>query len=139
MPPANITVAKSPMRRDTVLIYGNGYAVIRFKADNPGIILFHCHIEWHVEAGLTATFVEAPKELQGLNLVIPESHKDACRKQGISMSGNAAGHGDSRSDRGWLDLSGANTEPPLQNWGALVNPPPGKRRAGKKEALLLGK
>src|SRR5579862_2375717 len=58
----------TPMRRDVVLVYGSGYAVIRFVADNPGITLFHCHIEWHVEAGLTATFIEAPDMLQAMNL-----------------------------------------------------------------------
>lgn len=35
-----------PMRRDTVLVQPNGYAVLRFRSDNPGIWLFHCHIEW---------------------------------------------------------------------------------------------
>jgi iron transport multicopper oxidase len=86
--------------------------VIRFKADNPGITLFHCHIEWHVEAGLSMTFIEAPTQLQALNLNIPDSHTRACQKQGIKTKGNAAGN-----SKNWLDLTGANTEPPLQNWG----------------------
>jgi iron transport multicopper oxidase len=42
----NVTFPKIPMRRDTLLVRPNGYFVIRFKADNPGIWLFHCHIEW---------------------------------------------------------------------------------------------
>lgn len=101
-----------PMRRDTLLIYGNGNTVFRFKVDNPGVTLFHCHIEWHVEAGLTLTFIEAPTQLQALNLQIPDNHRDSCQKLGIPMSGNAAGN-----DRNWLDLTGANTEPPLEDWG----------------------
>jgi iron transport multicopper oxidase len=125
------------MRRDTVLIYGSGYAVIRFKVDNPGVTLFHCHIEWHVEAGLTATIIEALTQLQGLNLVIPQNHKDVWKKQGISMQGNAAGHGDVRGERGWLDLSGANVEPPLQNWGALVNPPSTRRALRRTTPLMM--
>ncbi|RDL33905.1 Multicopper oxidase [Venustampulla echinocandica] len=108
----------APMRRDTILIYGGGAAILRFKVDNPGISLFHCHIEWHVEAGLTATFIEAPTQLQQLGLVIPRNHKETCYKLGIPMSGNAAGNTDD-----WTDLRGANTEPPLQNWGALVMRP----------------
>ncbi|KAE9369132.1 multicopper oxidase [Stipitochalara longipes BDJ] len=111
----------APMRRDTVLIYGNGYAVIRFKVDNPGITLFHCHIEWHVEAGLTLVFVEAPTELQKLKLVIPQNHKDACQKLNIPMSGNAMGR--QGSEKAWLDLSGEPTLPALDDWGALVQPP----------------
>jgi iron transport multicopper oxidase len=101
-----------PMRRDVVMVYGGGYAVIRFVADNPGITLFHCHIEWHVEAGLTATFIEAPDKLQAMNLTLPASHSAVCATQGISMTGNAAGNSNN-----WLDLTGANTQPPLNAWG----------------------
>jgi iron transport multicopper oxidase len=36
----------TPMRRDTVLVRPNGNIVLRFKADNPGVWFFHCHIEW---------------------------------------------------------------------------------------------
>jgi len=111
----------APMRRDTVLIYGNGYAVIRFKVDNPGITLFHCHIEWHVEAGLTLVFIEAPTELQKLKIVLPQSHKDACQKQGIPIIGNAMGR--SGSNGRWLDLSGSPTLPDVDDWGALVKAP----------------
>jgi iron transport multicopper oxidase len=37
-----------PMSRDTVTIRPGGNLRIRFVADNPGIWLFHCHIEWCV-------------------------------------------------------------------------------------------
>lgn len=40
------------MKRDTVNIPGYGYALIRIVADNPGVWPFHCHIGWHMEAGL---------------------------------------------------------------------------------------
>jgi iron transport multicopper oxidase len=39
----------TPMRRDVILVRPAGYVVIRFVADNPGIWLFHCHIEWLVD------------------------------------------------------------------------------------------
>ncbi|SJM85923.1 uncharacterized protein ZBIST_2554 [Zygosaccharomyces bailii] len=38
--------------RDTVNIPGFGWGVIRFVVDNPGVWPFHCHIGWHMEAGL---------------------------------------------------------------------------------------
>ena len=66
-PPLPVSTAAPPgvpMRRDVLLIYGNGNAVIRFKVDNPGITLFHCHIEWHVQSGLSVTFIESPISLQ---------------------------------------------------------------------------
>jgi iron transport multicopper oxidase len=109
------------MRRDTLLIYGNGYAVIRFKVNDPGITLFHCHIEWHVEAGLTLVFIEAPTELQKMKLVLPQSHKDACQKQGIPITGNAMGR--QGTTQNWLDLSGTTMLPAVDDWGALVQPP----------------
>lgn len=37
-----------PMRRDVVLAPPNGNVVLRFRADNAGIWLFHCHLEWHL-------------------------------------------------------------------------------------------
>ncbi|KAJ9592217.1 hypothetical protein L9F63_001218, partial [Diploptera punctata] len=37
---------------DTVAVPNQGYAIIRFKADNPGFWLFHCHIQFHHETGM---------------------------------------------------------------------------------------
>ena len=55
--PKNATFNPYPMRRDTFLLYPESHIVLRFRSDNPGIWLFHCHIEWHVDAGLIATMV----------------------------------------------------------------------------------
>ncbi|KAK2810641.1 hypothetical protein FQN49_008520, partial [Arthroderma sp. PD_2] len=38
--------------RDTVHIPARGHAVLRFRADNPGVWLFHCHILWHLASGM---------------------------------------------------------------------------------------
>lgn len=40
------------MLRDTVYIPRRGHAVLRFRADNPGVWLFHCHILWHLGSGM---------------------------------------------------------------------------------------
>ena len=100
------------MRRDTVMLQANGYVVLRFIADNPGVSLFHCHIEWHVESGLTATFIEAPTQLQAMKPYIPVSHRDVCSAQGISMKGNAAGN-----TADYTNLNGSITEPSPNPWG----------------------
>ncbi|XP_049881247.1 uncharacterized protein LOC126377517 isoform X2 [Pectinophora gossypiella] len=42
--------------KDTVTVPDGGYTIIRFKADNPGYWLFHCHIEFHVEVGMALVF-----------------------------------------------------------------------------------
>ncbi|KAI9048154.1 hypothetical protein LZ554_007949 [Drepanopeziza brunnea f. sp. 'monogermtubi'] len=116
--PINIP-AGAPMRRDTVQVMSDGSATIRFVADNPGITLFHCHIEWHVEAGLTATFIEAPAELQARKLYLPVSHRSVCDAQRIPRKGNAAGN-----STNYLDLIGANVVADTAMWGALVVKPP---------------
>lgn len=38
--------------RDTVQIPSRGYAVLRFRADNPGVWLLHCHVAWHAATGM---------------------------------------------------------------------------------------
>ena len=35
------------LQRTTVLVPADGYVVIRFKADNPGLWLLHCHTLSH--------------------------------------------------------------------------------------------
>lgn len=86
--------------------------VVRFKTGNPGIWLFHCHIEWHIEAGLVMTFIEDPIQLQTLNLTIPQNMYDACNAQKMPYSGNAGGN-----SVNWFDLSKAPTKPPASPWG----------------------
>lgn len=79
-----------PPRRDTVAVMGNSYAVLRFEANNPGVYLFHCHIEWHVEMGLTATVIEAPEKLR--HYPIPKEHIENCKVQHLPYEGNAGGN-----------------------------------------------
>ena len=48
----------NPPRRDVVLLPANGFIVIAFKADNPGVWLMHCHIAWHASGGLGLQILE---------------------------------------------------------------------------------
>eukprot|EP00475_Leptophrys_vorax_P021128 TRINITY_DN28873_c0_g1_i1.p1 TRINITY_DN28873_c0_g1~~TRINITY_DN28873_c0_g1_i1.p1 ORF type:complete len:795 (-),score=140.61 TRINITY_DN28873_c0_g1_i1:118-2478(-) len=45
-------VATARVVADTITPPPHGFVVFRFKADNPGPWLFHCHMEYHVAAGL---------------------------------------------------------------------------------------
>ncbi|KUL92456.1 hypothetical protein ZTR_02283 [Talaromyces verruculosus] len=92
-------VSATPVIRDTIMVENNGHAVIRFRADNPGVWLLHCHVEWHVEAGFVATVIEAPDQLQ--DLYRPADHLRICDAYGSPTSGNAAG-------KQGTDLQGAN-------------------------------
>ncbi|KAJ2157065.1 ferroxidase fet3 [Coemansia sp. RSA 552] len=81
----------SPIRRDTLVIPAFSYIKIRFRADNPGVWLFHCHMDTHFASGLAVTFIEAPYELQRQQRV-PDGMQDMCRALGRKASGNAAGN-----------------------------------------------
>lgn len=97
----------TPMRRDTILVRPQGNIVLRFRSDNPGVWLFHCHIEWHVASGLIATIIEAPLEIQTqLSGKIPQDHIQACKAGNVRMQGNAAGN-----TLNLLDLSGEASAP----------------------------
>ncbi|KAF4122242.1 iron transport multicopper oxidase [Geosmithia morbida] len=99
-----VSISRAPVRRDTVYVEPNGNIVLRFRSDNPGIWLFHCHIEWHMDQGLVATFVEAPEMLQKLD--IPKAHFDICHAAGVPTVGNAAGN-----TKDVFDMSGQNKPP----------------------------
>jgi FtsP/CotA-like multicopper oxidase with cupredoxin domain len=42
--------------RDSVLVPGNHTVTVEFDANNPGLWYLHCHILWHLAAGM-ATLV----------------------------------------------------------------------------------
>lgn len=75
--------------------------------------MLHCHIEWHVEAGLMATLIEAPETFSNSLKAPPKDHYDVCAAYPEPSKGNAAGkHG--------LDLGGANTVVGVGNHGYVV-------------------
>lgn len=59
-------------RKDTINVPLGGYVIWRFKADNPGFWILHCHTEYHAAAGMGIVFQvgevdemsEAPKRMQ---------------------------------------------------------------------------
>ncbi|KAL6626396.1 hypothetical protein ACP70R_030122 [Stipagrostis hirtigluma subsp. patula] len=49
---------KDPIMKNTVALHPLGWTAVRFRADNPGVWLFHCHIEAHVYMGMGVVFEE---------------------------------------------------------------------------------
>ncbi|KAJ8973623.1 hypothetical protein NQ317_015324 [Molorchus minor] len=45
-----------PPGKDTIAVPNNGYVVLRFRADNPGFWLFHCHFLFHIAIGMNLIF-----------------------------------------------------------------------------------
>ncbi|KAK4160889.1 Cupredoxin [Cladorrhinum sp. PSN259] len=74
---------KNPMRRDTHILrpgdrsIGPGYVVIDFVTDNPGVWPLHCHLAWHVSAGLYVNILERPDDIAKMK--IPNSLDRTCR------------------------------------------------------------
>lgn len=58
---SDVTNYVNPPRRDVVPING-GNTTFRFFSDNPGAWFLHCHIDWHLEAGLAIVFAESPAD-----------------------------------------------------------------------------
>ena len=94
----------NPPRRDVVLLPTDGYAVIAFRADNPGPWLAHCHIASHAGGGLALQIMERQRDA----LAIWPNHE---RSQAIQMVQN----GCNEWNKFWGDCS---------NWWV----PPGKPR-----------
>lgn len=46
----------NPPQKDTIVVASYGWILLRFINDNPGLWAFHCHIAWHLEAGLMMQF-----------------------------------------------------------------------------------
>ncbi|XP_012944262.1 laccase-1 [Aplysia californica] len=57
----NRTTSRAPLK-DTVTVPDGGYTIIRFRADNPGVWFFHCHIEFHSEIGMGLLFQVGTKD-----------------------------------------------------------------------------
>ncbi|WVF67610.1 hypothetical protein IAT40_002368 [Kwoniella sp. CBS 6097] len=67
---------ENPLRRDTIFIPANTYAILRIKMDNPGVWAVHCHIGWHLAIGKLATIIVRPDDIR--NFDQPEDWKGLC-------------------------------------------------------------
>lgn len=74
----SITNSNNPQRRDVQLLPPNGHIVWQITADNPGVWPFHCHIAWHVSAGLYANILERPADIKK-TVQIPLVMAQTCR------------------------------------------------------------
>lgn len=45
-----------PLIKDTIAVPTQGYAIVRFVADNPGVWLLRCFIEGHSDSGMQMLF-----------------------------------------------------------------------------------
>jgi hypothetical protein len=66
------------LRRDTVTVQPNAWIALRFATDNPGVWFVHCHIDFHLLAGLAFMFVEHPEQLSTYANALPPGLQGVC-------------------------------------------------------------
>ncbi|KAH6609155.1 multicopper oxidase [Trichoderma cornu-damae] len=66
----------NPQRRDTQQLRSNGYIVIQYETDNPGVWPLHCHIAWHVSMGFYIALIERPDDIAQAS--VPQAIKNTC-------------------------------------------------------------
>ncbi|TVY51222.1 Laccase-1 [Lachnellula cervina] len=70
----------NPLCKDTVYVPPWGYVVIRFKANNEGIWILHCHVLWHQAAGMAMAFQVGGDESRGFSdSIFGKSAEEFCR------------------------------------------------------------
>jgi FtsP/CotA-like multicopper oxidase with cupredoxin domain len=78
-----ITAPSNPSRRDTQILQKasqdgrRAYTVIQFVKNNPGIWPLHCHLAWHVTAGLYVNLVEREADIKKFQ--VPASVPETCQ------------------------------------------------------------
>ncbi|PVH75797.1 multicopper oxidase [Cadophora sp. DSE1049] len=66
---------QNPVRKDTVSVPRRGYVIIRFKADNVGIWMLHCHVLFHQASGMATGIHVGGEEDHG---VVNTAAKSLC-------------------------------------------------------------
>ncbi|KAL0378149.1 UNVERIFIED_CONTAM: Laccase-11 [Sesamum radiatum] len=67
-----------PPERNTVGVPTGGWTAIRFRADNPGVWFFHCHLELHTGWGLKTAFVVEDGPGPDQNVLPPPNDLPPC-------------------------------------------------------------
>ncbi|THU78948.1 Cupredoxin [Dendrothele bispora CBS 962.96] len=87
----------NPLRRDTLVIPGGDYAVLRISNDNPGVWVLHCHIAWHLAEGFLGIVVSRPNGIADIDF--PSSMDDLCSSRPDFVSADTTEPG--RRRRAW--------------------------------------
>lgn len=77
-----------PAFKDTVVLPFPGYVRLRFRADNPGFWLLHCHFDWHIsigKAGKRCLKLQINVNFTGMALIIQVGDIDEMPKPPASL------------------------------------------------------
>lgn len=67
-----------PAESNTVDVPSGGWVAIRFRADNPGVWIMHCHFDVHLSWGLGMVWIVLEGDLPHQKLLPPPSDLPAC-------------------------------------------------------------
>nr|AFV15787.1 laccase [Leucoagaricus gongylophorus] len=72
---------QNPIIRDTVNVGDTvgDFVSIRFRTDNPGPWILHCHIDFHLVTGLAIVFAEAPEDTKAYLKTPPAEWDQLCQ------------------------------------------------------------
>ncbi|KAF9067751.1 laccase [Rhodocollybia butyracea] len=68
---------QNPVQRDTTPVVAGNTTTIRFVTDNPGPWFLHCHIDFHLAAGLAVVMAEDADDVK-VNDPVPAEWKALC-------------------------------------------------------------
>ncbi|KAK9124367.1 hypothetical protein Sjap_013969 [Stephania japonica] len=68
----------NPQERNTIAVPDGGWAVIRFRANNPGVWFVHCHLDVHLPWGLAMAFAIENGPTPSTSLPPPPSDLPRC-------------------------------------------------------------
>ena len=61
----------TPLRKDSFQLWQRSWAVIRFRADAPGVWQFHCHMEQHIPLGMIMAINVLPSKQKPIPENVP--------------------------------------------------------------------
>ncbi|KAG7942871.1 hypothetical protein I3843_15G008800 [Carya illinoinensis] len=67
-----------PPLQNTIAVPKNGWAAIRFKANNPGVWFMHCHLERHLSWGMDTAFIVKNGHYPEAQLISPPPDMPPC-------------------------------------------------------------
>ncbi|KAL2467970.1 Laccase-14 [Forsythia ovata] len=75
--PLNYNLVDPPLM-ETIAVPRNGWTAIRFKANNPGVWMMHCHFERHVSWGMGMAFIVKNGKSQDAKMLPPPRDMPRC-------------------------------------------------------------
>ncbi|CAN6454093.1 unnamed protein product [Victoria cruziana] len=75
--PPNYNLVDPPHENTVTVPYG-GWAAMRFRADNPGVWLLHCHFDSHFVWGMTTVFIVKDGPTNETSMLPPPPYMPKC-------------------------------------------------------------